>query len=165
MTNLVSASHSAPARKTVATEISDRLSEELVIALVGPVGSGVTTTSTYISEILQQTFLYKVCPVIKLSGIIKIEAHRIGISTFPEERLDVYIDEMQTAGNQLRKKFGGHYLAEKAVERIYRFRHENGGYDGEIPIPGRRAYIIDSLKNQEELDLLRQIYGETLCVF
>ena len=33
MTNLVSASHSAPARKTVATEISDRLSEELVIAL------------------------------------------------------------------------------------------------------------------------------------
>lgn len=32
-------------------------------------------------------------------------------------------------------------------------------------MPGRRAYIIDSLKNLEELSLLRKVYRETLCVF
>ena len=31
-------------------------------------------------------------------------------------------------------------------------------------LPGRRAYIIDSIKNVEELALLRQIYRETLCL-
>jgi hypothetical protein len=31
--------------------------------------------------------------------------------------------------------------------------------------PGRRAYIIDSIKDVEELGLLRQVYGETLCLF
>lgn len=72
---------------------------------------------------------------------------------------------MQSAGNALRSKFGGNYLAEKIVERIYKFRHENAGFSEGIHVPGRRAYIIDSLKNQDELDLLRQIYGETLCVF
>jgi hypothetical protein len=72
---------------------------------------------------------------------------------------------MQTAGNKLREKFGPHYLAEKAVERIAKFRKGNGGYtsDGTM-LPGRRAYIIDSIKNLEELSLLRQIYRETLCV-
>jgi polynucleotide 5'-kinase involved in rRNA processing len=67
MTNLISTSDSSPIRKTVATEISDRLSEELVVALVGPVGSGVSTTSNYIAEILKQTFSYNVCQTIKIS--------------------------------------------------------------------------------------------------
>jgi polynucleotide 5'-kinase involved in rRNA processing len=44
----------------LATEISDRLSQELVIALVGPVGSGVSTTAAYLSEVLSQKFGYKV---------------------------------------------------------------------------------------------------------
>ncbi len=155
----------APLRKTVATDISERLSKELVIALVGPVGSGVSTTAGYIREVLTQTFSYDVYPIVKLSGIIKAEAYRVGIALPPDTPLDAYITQMQTAGNKLREQFGGHYLAEKAVEKIYKFRHENGGYEGEIPLPGRRAYIIDSLKNVEELDILRQIYGETLCIF
>lgn len=150
---------------SVATQISDRLSQELVIALVGPVGSGVSTAAGFIKEMLTQTFSYNVCPIIKPSSLIRSEAHRIGIAALPLEPLDSYIIEMQTAGNRLREQFGGNYLAEKVVERIYKFRHDNGGYHGDIPLPGRRAYIIDSLKNQEELELLRQIYGDTLCVF
>jgi deoxycytidylate deaminase len=71
---------------------------------------------------------------------------------------------MQDTGNMLRSVFGNNYLAEKIVEKICKFREEKGGYRGGVPIPGRRAYIIDSLKNLEELDLLRQIYGDTLCV-
>jgi deoxycytidylate deaminase len=155
-----------PEQESVATSISERLSQELVIALVGPVGSGVSTAAGYIRDILEQDFGYNVCPIIKPSNIIRAEAHRVGITNIRESPIDLYISDMQTAGNRLREKFGGNYLAEKTVERIYKFRKDKGGItENGVPLPGRRAYIIDSLKNTEELALLRQIYGETLCVF
>jgi ABC-type glutathione transport system ATPase component len=62
----------------LANSIADRLSEELVFALVGPVGSGVSTAGKYIAEILTQDYGYAVAPVIKPSEIIKAEAHRVG---------------------------------------------------------------------------------------
>ncbi|WP_141400459.1 anti-phage dCTP deaminase [Magnetospirillum sp. 15-1] len=155
-----------PAQQSVATSISERLSQEIVIALVGPVGSGVSTAAEFIKSILCNDFDYKVCEIIKPSAIILREAHRVGITEIPKTPHDQYITAMQTAGNSLREKFGGNYLAEKIVELIYKFRRDNGGYsDGGVPLPGRRAYIIDSVKNPEELSLLRKIYGETLCLF
>ena len=157
---------SGPPRDALAKTISERLSQELVIALVGPIGSGVSTSAAYIKDILQNDFGYVVCPIIKPSDIIKSESHRVGVIVSSKLRLDAYIEEMQTAGNKLRERFGGDYLAEKMVEQVCKFRSENGGYtsDGTL-LPGRRAYILDSLKNTEELDLLKQIYGETLTVF
>ncbi|SEG52360.1 Deoxycytidylate deaminase [Bosea lathyri] len=90
--------------------------------------------------------------------------HRVGLSVPRIDPFDQYIEIMQTAGNALREKFGGDYLAGKIIEQIFKFREKNGGFDGKISIPGRRAYIIDSLKNTDELQLLRKIYGETLCI-
>ncbi len=150
---------------SVADTITERRSQELVIALVGPVGSGVSTAAGFLRDLLSNDFGYTVRPIIKPSEIIRSEASRVGISAPPKAPLDAYITQMQTAGNALRERFGNNYLAEKAVEQIYKFRKANGGYsDSDVPLPGRRAYIIDSLKNPEELALLRQIYGETLCV-
>ncbi|WAX95572.1 anti-phage dCTP deaminase [Aminobacter sp. NyZ550] len=149
----------------VANSISDRLSQELVIALVGPVASGVSTTARYLKDILTQKFQYDVPEIIKPSTIIKAEAHRVKVKVDSSRKLSDYIGEMQDAGNDLRARFGGDYLAEKSVEQIVKHRRKVGGYRGELLMPGRRAYIIDSLKNTEELDLLRTIYGETLCVF
>lgn len=148
----------------LATQISDRLSQELVIALVGPVGSGVSTSAKYLSEILSQQFRYEVAPIIKLSDFIRSEAHRVEMANVPEH-ISAYINHMQDAGNKLREKFGPDYLAEKSVERIAKFRKDKGGYtaDGTM-LPGRRAYILDSIKNLEELTLLRQIYRDTLCL-
>jgi deoxycytidylate deaminase len=74
---------------------------------------------------------------------------------------------MQSAGNELRKKFGADYLAKKAVEQIVKFKKANGGFSDdarELPLPGRRAYIIDSIKNKHELALLKSIYGDSLCL-
>ncbi len=134
--------------------------------LVGPVGSGVSTAAHFIESILRDEFEYKVCEIIKPSSIILEEAHRVGILSVPRAPFDAYIDAMQTAGNKLREKFGSNYLTEKAIERIVKFRKNNGGYsDGNVQLPGRRAYIIDSIKNPEELSLLRHIYGESVCVF
>jgi deoxycytidylate deaminase len=151
---------------TIATTIDERLSQELIIAMVGPVGSGVSTSASYIAEILKTEFEYNVAPIIKMSGIIKEEAHRVGRGNASTKPLSRYIDEMQTAGNDLREKFGKNYLAEKAVEKIVKFRTQDHGYNEVgISLPGRRAYIIDSLKNLEELSLFQQIYRDILCVF
>jgi deoxycytidylate deaminase len=152
-------------KKSSAQLIEERRSQELVIALVGPVGSGVSTAAKYLLDILQNDFRYRVRPILKLSDIIRAEARRVQINSVKNTPLDEYISTMQTAGNLLREKFGGSYLVEKAIESIVKFRKENGGVsDGGVPIPSRHAFIIDSLKNLEELKLLRQVYGKTLCV-
>lgn len=149
---------------TVAAQIEERLSQELIIALVGPVGSGVSTASGMIFDALSTDFGYEVAPIIKLSDIIKSEAHRVAAIPTGRDRLDDYIEQMQGIGNELRKKLGNYYLTEKVVERICKNRIERGGYRDAIQLPGRRAYIIDSLKNIEELTLLKRIYGDTLIV-
>src|SRR5262245_7378006 len=112
--------------KGIANSISERLSSELVIGLVGPVGSGVSTAAQYIEQILSQEFAYDVCPIIKPSDIIRDESHRVGIVPPPRKPISAYISAMQDAGNGLREQFGPDYLAEKAVERIVAFRHKKG---------------------------------------
>ncbi len=91
---------------SVADQIEDRLSQELIIALVGPVGSGVSTAAAMIHNILDTDFNYDVAPIIKLSEIIKAEAHRVAKTPVSRDRLDNYIEEMQEIGNQLRKQYG-----------------------------------------------------------
>ncbi|PWW70794.1 hypothetical protein C7212DRAFT_349029, partial [Tuber magnatum] len=155
----------SPSTKTLATSIDERESQELIIALVGPVGSGVSTSAKLLTELLSTDFSYIVPPPFKQSDIIASEARRVGMSQIPRAPLNVYVDQMQTAGNKLREKFGSDYLAEKTIEQIVKFRTAKGAIQNGKAMPGRRAYIIDSLKNVEELNLLRKVYRETLCVF
>lgn len=90
----------------------------------------------------------------------------MGKSVPAKTNLDQYINEMQDIGNDLRRIFGGDYLSKKIIEKIFKFRKDSGGINEKgLHIPGRRAYIIDSVKNLEELDLLRQVYGDSLCMF
>lgn len=150
--------------KTLATTIDERNSQELIIAMVGPVGSGVTMSARLLHDLLTVDYGYNVPPPIKPSEIIRNEAFRVGASNIPSSPLSAYVDHMQTAGNKLREKFGADYLAQKTVEQIVKFRRDNGGIVDGKAMPGRRAYIIDSVKNVEELALLRRVYRETLCV-
>jgi deoxycytidylate deaminase len=149
---------------TLASKIIDRLSQELVIALVGPVGSGVSTAASNIRDILASSFGYDVAPIMKPSDIIKNQCPIVDIAVPNKDDLALYIESMQNAGNKLRNRFGNEYLVEKIIEQIKLYRTEHGGYEAGHELPGRRAYIIDSLKNVEELTLLRNIYRESLCV-
>jgi len=148
----------------VAIQIKDRLSQELVIALVGPVGSGISTAAAYIRDILVGDFKYDVAPIMKPSDVIRSQCPLVGITPPPSSRTATYISQMQDAGNALRERFGNNYLIEKLVEQIRIYREKQAGYRDEVELPGRRAYIIDSLKSVEELELLREIYRETLCL-
>lgn len=148
----------------VASQITERLSEELVVALVGPVGSGVSTAAAFLEGILSRDFGYDVAPVLKPSDLIRAQCSLVGLPPPAKAKSATYITEMQDAGNALREKFGNDYLIEKIVEKMHVYRRSRAGYEGDVEIPGRRAYIIDSLKSMEELALLRHIYRETLCV-
>lgn len=149
---------------SLAQEIDDRLSQELVIALVGPVGSGVSKAGEFIKEALKSRFQYDVPPIIKPSDFIRNEAPRVKRVAPQRTDLAQYIESMQTIGNALRQRFGSDYLIEKSIEKIVLHRTNSGGYRDDVQLPGRRAYIIDSIKNVEELELLRKIYSQTLCV-
>ena len=130
---------------TMANEITDRLSQELVIALVGPVGSGVSTAALHIRDVLAGDFAYDVAPILKPSDIISRQSALVDIVAPGKDDLATYIQTMQDAGNALRSRFGNEYLVEKIIEQIRAYRTARGGYAANVEIPGRRAYIIDSL--------------------
>lgn len=131
----------------------ERRTDELVIALVGPVGSGVSTTAIALAEILEGEFGYSV-ETIKVSDIINEKAALVGqhpVSTTDDER----IHKLQQTGSALRRQFGEDVLANFCVERIHSSRDE-----GDADKVRRYCTIIDSLKNPGEVDRLRTVYGD-----
>jgi deoxycytidylate deaminase len=155
--------------QSVSFKVEERLSQELVIALVGPVASGVSTAGQLISRILDTEYGYTV-EYIKVSPLIQARASEIG-ETIPDNLVgDARIEKYQQIGNRLREHKGDQYLADCAIDRIALARQRNDGFfpsvDGAAPVPKqlRAAYIIDSLKNPAEISRLRQIYGDLLWV-
>ncbi|MFP3384393.1 anti-phage dCTP deaminase [Tritonibacter sp. SIMBA_163] len=147
-----------------ARSIDERLSQELVFAMVGPVGSGCTTVATHIKSELQSRYEYTVPEVITVSEIIRESAVLVGVDIPERSNFQGYLKRSQEAGNAIRERFGEEYLIKRVIEKIHKLRTSLGGYsDGNI-IPKRNAYIIDSIKNVEELKLLRSIYRDTLVV-
>ncbi|MBV1837281.1 hypothetical protein [Acetobacter estunensis] len=151
-------------------KISDRRSQELIFAFVGPVSSGVSTCAEVLSDIIQSDYGYEKCIYIKPSDIIKKEAHRVGeVAPRGEISQDVYITKMQDIGNKLREEFGGEYLIEKAIEEISCNRVSRGGVktvnEKPVSVPKRLFYIIDSIKHIDEYNALRDVYGDSLILF
>ena len=148
-------------------ELEERRTDELVIAFVGAVGSGVSKSAAVLSDIMARDYKYEVNKI-RVSDIIRESAEVNGIAvpdnTAPRHKI---ISELQNAGNELRRKFSVTYLADKAVERIAVDRQLKGGYksggDGYplLPVKRRRVHIIDSLKHPDEVHLLRDVYGDT----
>jgi deoxycytidylate deaminase len=163
--NLSTANRSDPQLSLIATE--DRLSsthtQELVIALCGPMGSPLNEVSEKLREILMEPFNYKDCKIVKLSKFIEDNAKNsnITIATTTNQRLHDLINH----GNKMRKDYGPSVLAELAIHKIRVNRElehkdrESGQY-----IPHRTCHIINSIKNQAELNLLRTVYREVLYV-
>jgi deoxycytidylate deaminase len=148
--------------------VEERITPELVVALVGPVGCGVTTSGELIRDILKDGFGYE-CDMIKASDFIKENARLLGDdSPVPSSGVQ-RVERLQTIGNGLRKAFGADYLARKCVEHIAKERHNNG-YDTiasgtRISKRRRIVHIIDSIKNPAEFTLLRRVYGDLFWLF
>jgi deoxycytidylate deaminase len=150
-------------------KVEERLSQELIIALVGPVASGVSTAADLISKILTSEYDYTV-ETIKVSPLIKDRADEVGEDIPDSLQGDKRIEKYQLVGNKLRDVKGEKYLADCVIERIALARQRNDGFypsdngTPEVPKQLRLAYIVDSLKNPAEVARLRQIYGDLLWV-
>lgn len=137
--------------------------DELVIALCGPMGSPLHEVATKLQEMLQSSFKYETCTIIRLSGFIEAHAKRASrpIRATPSHRRH----DLITLGDEMRKAYGSSVLAELAVHdiRVDREVHAKDRETGRF-IPRRACHIIDSIKNQQELELLRTVYRESLYV-
>ena len=146
--------------------ISSTHTNELVIALCGPIGSPMHDVANKIKEMLEETFAYDSCKVIKLSEFIERDVAKTPQNIQAKTGREVdRIDGLITHGNQMRRQYGASVLAELAVNDIRLDRQINGLDKSTGQFQSRRVcHIIDSIKNQEELTLLKTVYREVLYV-
>lgn len=150
--------------KSPAEQIVSTHTEELVIALCGPIGSPVHSVADIMKAMIIDSFGYDECKIIKLSDFIGRHAHKVEMVIPPDDsfgKINAQID----AGNKLRHTYGPSILAELAVDYIRLEREKHKQESSEANYTRRRVcHIIDSIKNKEELALLKLVYRDMLYV-
>ncbi|MAZ08480.1 MAG: CMP deaminase [Sutterellaceae bacterium] len=151
-------------------EAGASLTPELVVALCGPIGSPLHETATEIKNALSE-FGYRT-EQIRLSELIRINTDFVGVPIDKSNRYSE-IDTLIKAGDELRRRLGNDVLAKMAIAKIGADRLKSYGEfsdranEGE-KLPENRikahkiCHVIDSVKNADELKLLRLVYGEAL---
>ena len=126
---------------------------EIFIGIASPVGTDVSTTIKDLTEFFEEKE-YSVHHI-KISEILKDIAELLGYGELKEspknERINSYID----FGNYLRGSLGNDYLSAISIANIISKRIQSeikSGYE-------RNVYIINQLKTEEELKLLRETYS------
>lgn len=133
----------------------DRIDTEVVIGLVGAVGSDLAVLNNILTSELKDFFDFEVIRI-KVSTDI-LERHPIKNNI---QELDLSggfnrAKGLMDIGNLLRKRYGNGYIALEVATIIKRERKAFK----EKSNKKRIAYVVDSLKNDSEVDTLRQIYG------
>lgn len=133
------------------------VSKELIIALVGYAGAGTSTAAKRIRVLLEDAG-YDVFQI-KFSALIGMidatiepviqEGIKEGKSRFDRAC------QFQDRGDMVREIKGSYALASAAVAEIKRLRGSN------LPGQKRLAFILDSLKHPDEVQLLREVYDRS----
>ena len=137
------------------TSVEDRYTPELIIGMVGPIGSGVSTAAALVASTLKNEFGYT-GTVVRVSDILNDNAGAVGELAVP--RGDPHWTEvLQRIGTKLREQKGEAYVADLAVGHISLARVNSGEGDKKTL---RRFTIIDSIKNPAEVARLSHVYGQ-----
>ena len=148
--------------KEIKQSIFETHTDELVIGLCGPIGTDIHFIAECIERILTDKYGY-VCKKIRLSDLIrKYTRDEINLNEETDSRFDIY-QKLINGGNTLRKKFSNSILAELAINEIAYYREVS--LKGESYESERVCYIVDSIKNKEELELFRLIYSDIFYFF
>lgn len=127
---------------------------ELVIGIVSTVGTNSYEIKTCIIDCLNK-FHYK-------SNLIKVSKHVLSkfVANLPDFSGDEYkrISFFMDKGNEIREKTQDAAILMKGVA-AYIFDNYRMDNEDEGPQP-RNAYIIDSIKHPDEVEFLRNTYGE-----
>lgn len=125
---------------------------ELVIGIVSTVGTNSSEIKTCITDSLNK-FSYR-------SHIIKVSEHILSkfVAKLPDFEGDEYkrISFFMDKGNEIREKTKDAAILMKGVA-AYIFDNYRKNNEGPQP---RNAYIIDSIKHPDEVEFLRNTYGE-----
>lgn len=137
---------------------------EVVIGLVGAVGTDLYLAADLIDTLVRQ-FGYHVEATISLSKLLDDIQRARALPAAPREK---YLDVRMTEGNRIRRKLKrGDALALFAVAELMRRRRvlqSERGVPRDRP-PEAVAYIFRSLKHQDEVRILREIYRERfVCI-
>lgn len=129
----------------------DSYNSELVIGLVGAVGTNLDLLKISLTEMLK-AYSYDV-EEIRISKAIIREFRKIPKS----DNNYTTANELMTAGNYLREKSENNAILSMAVTAlISKLRDKD---ESNTPKPRyRKAYIIHSLKHPDEVNLLREVY-------
>lgn len=158
MSTALQPSHLEPANDEVTPEAVSPLSKELVIGLVGYAGAGCSTVAKRI-EILFTEASYTAQRV-KLSNLIAARFPTVSLPPIEagvnEGRLRLErAKKLQDLGDAVRARHGGHAAAALAIRSI----KETRGTDA--PGDSKKVFILDSLKHEDEVKLLRKVYEQS----
>ncbi|TRB01274.1 MULTISPECIES: anti-phage dCTP deaminase [Rhizobium/Agrobacterium group] len=134
--------------------LDQRRTQELVFAMVAPIGSGASTVAELIKSKIAENFGYET-NLIKVSDLINERAESLGENKVRANDRD-RVERLQQLGNNLREKHSSDVLAVFSIDKINHSRKDT--QNGE---DRRFCTIIDSLKNPEEVALLRKVYGDS----
>lgn len=138
-------------------KVQSTYTQELVIALCGPIGSPLPKVGEELKRILENRLGYE-CKVIKLSKIIEQRA-----GTADKSSAFNRVQDLINKGDELRKRHGNSILADLAIAEIAYGREKDKLLTVDKKIESRRiCHIIDSIKNQEELEALKSVYRDML---
>lgn len=145
-------------------KLKERESKELVIAFSGAVGSGLQKSVNTAKDVLLSEG-YEV-EEIRVSNLISEAMKTKGEPVVNDVRnKKARIINLQTAGNSLRNDLNNEILSELVVKEISIIRRlkqveKMGSDESEEYVPTKTAYLINQLKHQDEVELLKTVYGD-----
>ncbi|MDP9049324.1 MAG: hypothetical protein M3O31_01165, partial [Acidobacteriota bacterium] len=134
---------------------------ELVFGLVGAIGTNLEHVQNCLSDQLESVGYETVN--VKLSDLMR-ELCELNPKwyLFPAKTDTDYYERAMKCGNKIRADLKrADAVAGLAIASIKRRRMKNKSMD---KLPKKRAYILSSLKRQEEVELLRDVYGASLFI-
>ena len=155
-------------RKPVRLMFNALEANEIIFAVVGPVGSGTSYVANALSGLVASNLRSTNIVFIKASEIIKEHLGQDVVEKIPKEDKLARAMRFQDAGDEIRKDDEAR-LAAIISSRIKSERakinktiqHISGEAKDKAP---PAVYIIDSLKHPTEVELLRGIYREAFCL-
>ena len=127
--------------------------EEVVIGLVGAIGSNLAVFQNILKTELEDTFDFDVF-IIKVSEDILLNHPNVkNVSEFDLTTKYNRIDSLMNVGNKLRELHDIDYIALEVAAKIRDLRKSYNGTKKRV------VYIINSLKHDAEVSSLKKLYG------
>lgn len=137
---------------------------ELVIGLVGAVGTDLENITRIISARLV-AYRYTVDNLRISKDCIIPLCETLNIDSIPAENATFFdkVNSLMDCGNRVRQETSCNEILALACAGVIRTRR--GAGEGEVAKPkSRKAYIINSLKNPDEVDTLGKIYSKSFLL-